>query len=119
MSCVTRISASAPAPHFLREKGKAGVALVRVSGAEAIEISSKVFVPRGRKLSEVPSNTAAFGDIYSGGEKFDSGIATVFRAPKSFTGEDTVEICCHGSEVGISMLLAALFESRCRSGRSG
>ncbi len=92
-------------------KGKAGVALVRVSGAEAIEISSKVFVPRGRKLSEVPSNTAAFGDIYSGGEKFDSGIATVFRAPKSFTGEDTVEICCHGSEVGISMLLAALFES--------
>lgn len=91
--------------------GKAGVALIRVSGADAIAITSRVFVPKCKALSEIPSNTAVYGDIYSSGERFDSGIATVFRAPKSFTGEDTVEISCHGSEVGVSMLLSALFES--------
>ncbi len=92
-------------------KGKAGVALIRISGAEAIEISSKVFVPKRMPLCDVPSNTAVYGDIFSGGEKFDSGLATVFRAPRSFTGEDTVEICCHGSEIGVSILLSALFEN--------
>lgn len=92
-------------------KGKAGVSLIRVSGLDAVEIASKVFKPLKKELSEVESNKAIFGKMYSHGDCFDNGIATVFRSPNSFTGEDTVEICCHGSELGVSLLLSALFES--------
>lgn len=92
-------------------RGKAGVALIRVSGEDAVKICSAVFKPLRGNLEESSANRAIYGEIFRGGEKFDTGIATVFRAPHSFTGEDTVEICCHGSEVGVSMLLSALYEN--------
>ncbi len=77
--------------------GKGGVALVRVSGDEAVEICEKVFYPKsGKKLSEIKPGTAIYGYIYSEKERIDDGMAVVFRAPRSFTGEDTVEITCHG-----------------------
>ena len=77
--------------------GKGGVALVRVSGDEAVDICEKVFYPKsGKKLSEIKPGTAIYGYIYSEKERIDDGMAVVFRAPRSFTGEDTVEITCHG-----------------------
>lgn len=77
--------------------GKGGVALLRVSGSDSIDISEKVFVPRsGKKLSECRSRVAVFGDILYDGRIIDDGIAVVYRAPSSYTGEDTVEISCHG-----------------------
>ena len=79
-------------------RGKGGVALLRVSGSEAIAVASAVFLPKnGKPLSEAESRRALYGQIRSAdGEVIDDGLATVFRAPASFTGEDTVEICCHG-----------------------
>ncbi len=91
--------------------GKGGIAVLRISGTDAVEISEKVFFPIKGSLCEVPSNKAVYGHIYYRGEKIDDGMATVFRAPKSFTGEDTVEISCHGSEIGTSMVLSALLEA--------
>lgn len=91
--------------------GKGGIAVIRVSGKDALEISEKVFFTLSGKLSEVGANKAVYGHIYYNGEKIDDGVATVFRAPKSFTGEDTVEISCHGSEIGASMVLSALLEN--------
>ncbi|MCL2814402.1 MAG: tRNA uridine-5-carboxymethylaminomethyl(34) synthesis GTPase MnmE [Oscillospiraceae bacterium] len=76
-------------------KGTGGLAVIRISGPLAFEIGAKIFSPGGKKyrhFSSVPPNTAVFGDI-SG---IDRGIAVKFAAPHSYTGENTVEISCHG-----------------------
>jgi len=91
--------------------GKGGIAVIRVSGERAVEISEKVFVCISKPLGMVEANRAVYGNIYYRGEKIDDGIATVFRAPRSFTGEDTVEISCHGSEIGAALVLEALLEN--------
>ena len=91
-------------------KGKGGVALIRISGEKAIETAEKCFRCRGG-LSSVSANTAVYGVFYDDGERFDDGIATVFRAPNSFTGEDTVELCCHGGVLVTQKLLGAVLKS--------
>lgn len=91
--------------------GKGGIAVIRVSGDNAVEICEKVFIPVSGTLSAKKSNMAVYGNIFYHGEKIDDGIAVVFRAPKSYTGENTVEISCHGSEIGASLVLSALFEN--------
>ena len=91
--------------------GKGGIAVIRVSGDRAIEICEKVFKPVSSSLLDVQGNKAVYGNIYYRGEKIDDGIATVFRSPRSYTGEDVVEISCHGSEIGASLVLTALFEN--------
>lgn len=93
--------------------GKAGVAVIRLSGDDAICIASAVFKPQnGKPLTDIPSRYAAFGTAFAAdGKKIDTGLATVFRAPHSYTGENTVEISCHGSPVGTSLILGALFEA--------
>ena len=90
--------------------GKGGIAVIRVSGERAVEISEKVFKAVKLPLTKVQANKAVYGNIYYRGEKIDDGIAVVFRAPASFTGEDTVEISCHGSEIGAALVLSALLE---------
>ena len=91
--------------------GKAGIAVIRASGDDAIDIASKVFRPAsGKALSETEANRAVFGTIFgTDGNVIDTGIATCFIAPHSYTGENTVEISCHGSPVGTSLVLAALY----------
>lgn len=98
-------------------RGKGGVALLRVSGPDALRIGGEVFCPKnGRPLAQSPARTAVYGSIYAvepDGSRVavDDGLATVFPAPASYTGEDTVEICCHGgillTETVLSALLAA------------
>ena len=91
--------------------GKAGIAVIRLSGDDALAIASRVFRPAcGGLLSEQPANRAVYGTVYDAdGVKLDTGIAVCFHAPHSYTGEDTVEISCHGSPVGVSLVLGALF----------
>ena len=89
--------------------GKGGVALIRISGEGAIEIASKVFIPKSKKsLGESPSRIQVYGDIMHGKEAIDDGMATVFRAPASYTGEDTVEISCHGGMLITERVLEAV-----------
>lgn len=77
--------------------GKGGVAMIRVSGTDSVSICDKMFVRRnGIMLSDTESNKAVYGDIYHEGEIIDDGIAVIYRNPNSFTGEDVVEITCHG-----------------------
>lgn len=90
--------------------GKGGIAVVRISGQDAIDISDKMFKPKnGKSLSEIPGGHTAYGNILYEGNVIDDGIATVFRAPKSFTGEDTVEISCHGGILLTQMVLESTF----------
>ena len=92
--------------------GKGGVAVIRVSGGDAIKIAEKCFRPRGgATVSELPARSAVYGDILSGGVCIDDGILTVFRAPHSYTGEDTVEISCHGGRLIQAKVLEGLFSA--------
>ena len=77
--------------------GKGGIAVIRISGVGAIETADRMFKPLNKTpLIQTNSSKAVYGDIFFQNTKIDDGIATVFRAPHSFTGEDTVEISCHG-----------------------
>ena len=77
--------------------GKGGVALIRVSGEGAIELCEKAFIPKSKiPLSKAKPRTLVYGDIIKNGEIIDDGMAAIFKAPASYTGEDTVEITCHG-----------------------
>lgn len=92
--------------------GKGGVALIRISGPDAVSVADKIFHPKGeKKLSAAPANTAVYGMISFNNNQIDDGIATVFYAPRSFTGENTVEICCHGGIFVTQTVLGAVFEA--------
>ena len=91
-------------------KGKAGIAVIRVSGSNCFDIISQVFKPKsGKNISDYPASRAVYGDIYYEGEVIDSGLCTIFRAPHSYTGEDTAEISCHGNDLCTSLVLSSLF----------
>lgn len=80
--------------------GTAAIAVIRLSGTKAIAIAEKVFRTKKllpKKLSDQPGNTVHFGVIADGDYVLDEVLVTLFRAPHSFTGEDVVEISCHGS----------------------
>ena len=89
--------------------GKGGVALIRLSGAEAFTIAARVFRPHGKRLPWEAPRTAIYGDFLAEGVCVDDGIATAFPAPHSYTGEDTVEFCCHGGVLITRTRLEALF----------
>ncbi len=92
--------------------GRGGIAVIRISGENAIAIAEHVFVPGNRKpLSEQDANFTVWGKIYYGDEQIDDGMATVFRAPHSYTGEDTVEISCHGGIFITQKVLESAFLS--------
>ncbi len=74
-----------------------GIGIIRISGEDAFKIADFVFKSvSSKRLSELKGYTAAFGHVYDGENLIDECIATVFRAPKSYTGEDVVELSCHG-----------------------
>jgi tRNA modification GTPase len=79
-------------------RGVGGISVIRISGEDAIKIAGEIFVPVSTKKSpdEMEGYTCAYGKIVSEGEFYDDVMLTVFRSPKSYTGEDTAEISCHG-----------------------
>lgn len=92
--------------------------MVRVSGEQAIPIVGSLFLGR-TDLREAKANTAHYGEIIRGGEVLDEVVVMVFRAPHSFTGEDTVEISCHGSMYIQQELLRWLVDAGCRLAKAG
>jgi len=83
-----------------------GIGIIKISGPDAIPVAEKVFRPVGnRTLSALPGYSAVFGSVYDHETKLDQCIAIVYRAPKSYTGEDIVELQCHG---GLSLMQLVL-----------
>ena len=101
--------------------GAGGIAVIRVSGPEAIAICNTIFVPRtaGKDLLSQKAYTLRYGSIRRGEELIDEVLVALFRAPHSFTGEDTVEITCHGSVYIQQQIMQLLIESDCRSALPG
>ena len=90
--------------------GEGGIAVIRISGTDALSISSAVY--RGAEtLEHAEERRAVYGRIVHKGRFIDEVIITVFRAPRSYTGEDTVEISCHGSPYIASLVLQSLVEN--------
>ena len=90
----------------------AGIGIVRISGERAIEIASAIFKPvSGAPLTESKGYRAHFGDVYDNNEKIDEAVCLVFRAPKSYTGEDTAEISCHGGLYVTKRILRAALDA--------
>lgn len=101
--------------------GSGGIAVVRVSGTSAIAIVDKLF--RGRKsLTDAKAYTVHYGEVVriaNNEEVLDQVLVSVFRAPHSFTGEDVVEIACHGSMYIQQTLLQWLVDAGCRLAKAG
>ena len=74
-----------------------GIAVIRISGEDALEVAEKIFSPFGeKKVADMEGYTCAYGIAHDGEEHLDDCILTVFRAPHSYTGEDIAELSCHG-----------------------
>lgn len=101
--------------------GVGGIAVIRVSGEEAIPFCDRIFQPRkaGKSLAVQPAYSLTYGTIVEHGEAVDDVMMALFRAPHSFTGEDTVEITCHGSIYIQQRILQLLIATGCRLARAG
>lgn len=98
--------------------GIGGIAVIRISGNEAIAIADKVW--QGKPLKNATSHTAHLGTIVDEhGEAIDQAVATIFRSPRSFTGEDVVELAVHGSKWIQRELINLLVRKGCRIAAAG
>ncbi len=98
--------------------GSGGIAVIRVSGPDAIRIVDSLFVGR-TSLADTAANTVRHGRIQRADETLDDVLCSVFRAPHSFTGEDTIEIACHGSLYIQQTLLQWLIDAGAQMAQPG
>lgn len=97
--------------------GEGGLAVLRVSGRDALQIADQVFVSAGRPAvapSAAPSHTVHYGHVQRGSRRIDEVLLTVLRAPRTFTREDTVELSCHGGVFVARQVLDALLAAGAR-----
>ena len=101
--------------------GIGGIAVIRLSGKEAVSIAEKIFESpvSDKKLSAQKANTLHFGVIKSGDVLVDEVVVSLFKSPHSFTGEDIVEISCHGSVYIQQQILQLLISSGAQMARPG
>lgn len=100
--------------------GRGGIAVIRVSGELAINVVDNCFSTRsGKKIADAPSHRAIYGNIVSGTKVIDDVVVTLFRAPASYTGEDTVEISCHGGILVTQKVLECVLKSGARPALPG
>ncbi len=112
MSSAETIAAISTAPM------EAAIALIRMSGPQAVEIADTLWAGR-RRVAELPARHVAFGSVVENGAKLDDVLLTIFRAPASYTGEEMVEIACHGGVLVSRRILSALLRGGARSAEPG
>ena len=115
MQTDSTIAAIATAP------GMGAIAVIRLSGPESVEICEKVFVPerKGKLLSKQKAYTIHYGSIVENGNIIDKVLVSLFRAPHSYTGDDMVEISCHGSPVIQQQILEILVNNGAQLAKPG
>lgn len=97
------------------------IGIIRISGTGSIDIADKVFVAANKKsLADAKANTIHYGEIKDKeGNTIDEVLVSIFKAPHSYTGEDSVEVSCHGSKYILQQVLMRLIEAGCRQARPG
>lgn len=97
-----------------------GIAVIRISGEKALDVADRIFrAVNGKKAVHMDGYTCAYGYAYDGEEKLDDCILTVFKAPHSYTGEDTAEISCHGGLYVSKRILRAALENGAENAGAG
>lgn len=100
--------------------GTGAISVIRVSGPEALNVADKVVTCIKGSISEAPGYTMKFGTVRTAsGEVLDEVLVSVFRAPHSYTGENSVEISCHASSYIVSSLMDLLYEAGARAAEPG
>lgn len=95
---------------------KGALGIVRLSGDDCFEVVSKVF---SKDIRKIDKRTLLVGSIRAQGEKIDDVVLAAYKGPKSFTGEDSVEIICHGSMLAANQIIEALLQSGARMATNG
>ena len=99
-------------------QGRGGIAVIRVSGPQALDIVQRCW--QGKPLADMATHTVHLGNVVDhAGELLDQVVLTIFRAPNSFTGEDVVELTCHGSIWIQQQVIHALIDAGCRHAMAG
>jgi tRNA modification GTPase len=101
--------------------GRGGVAIVRISGPDAFTVCDRIYRPakKNRSVTKQAARTISFGKIVRDEEVIDEVLVSVFRTPHSYTGEDTVEIACHGSVFIQQEILKLLLRNGCKMAAPG
>ena len=98
--------------------GRGGIAVIRVSGPQALDIVQRRW--QGKALADMASHTAHLGHVVdASGDVLDQAVLTIFQAPNSFTGEDVVELACHGSIWIQQQVIQTLIDVGCRHATAG
>lgn len=97
--------------------GEGAIGVIRLSGGEAITIADKIFL--GKKLSAQATHTLHFGKIVDGTEIIDEVVVSLYKGPKSYTGEDVVEISCHGSQYVLERILQLCLQNGAHVAKAG
>ena len=98
--------------------GESGIGIIRISGEDAVSIADKIYSGK-KRLIEADSHTINYGHIFFGEEIIDEVLVMLMKAPRTFTGEDTVEINCHGGILILEKVLHAVLESGARMALPG
>jgi tRNA modification GTPase len=102
--------------------GEGGLAVIRISGRDALAVAGRVFRANGKSVSvftEAPSHTVHYGHVVRDGNRVDEVLLTLLRAPRTFTREDTVEISCHGGVLVTRMVLETVLAAGARLAEAG
>jgi len=99
-------------------QGRGGIAVIRVSGPQALEIVQRRW--QGKPIIDMTSHTVHLGHLMdSNGDVLDQAVLSIFKAPNSFTGEDVVELACHGSTWIQQQVVQTLIDAGCRHATAG
>ncbi len=101
-------------------QGAAAIGVIRISGEGAFSVLDQVFFPAGRAMSEQEDRSMVYGEMRdTKGDVIDRGLAVRFPGPKSYTGEDSAELYCHGAPLVLRLVLEALFAAGARQATAG
>ena len=98
-----------------------GIGIIRISGSESMDVIDRIYRSKcgKKKIKEVPTHTIHYGYIYDGEEVVDEVLVMIMRAPRTFTGEDTVEIDCHGGVYAMNRVLETVLKNGARIAEPG
>lgn len=98
-----------------------GIGIIRISGPESMDVISRIYRSKGgkKKIKEAETHTIHYGYIYDGEEEVDEVLVMIMRAPRTFTGEDTVEIDCHGGVYAMNRVLETVLKNGAKTAQPG
>ena len=99
--------------------GESGVAIIRVSGPQALAVADRVFHCPGPRPSQRPTHTVVWGHVTDQGQRVDEALLLIMRAPHSYTREDVIEFQCHGGAITPKLVLRAVLQAGARSAEPG